>query len=775
MKDRLVLVVLVLLLVFGFPGKTYSQCMLQNPPTLTCEGAPTLCLDGLCYHTNNMTFSCCTNWCGPNTIIQNPQYFQFIPSAPNVEIEIHVDDCTAGNGLQSAILDACPWTNSNVIACDPGVPPGSMMVLTANGLIPGEPHWIVIDGSGSAVCNYTFTSVEGVAGVEIQGDLGSLTANPSVLPKEPDTIHFEAASAVQNAQGYMWTFSWSTDTFITTDPFLDLFTPCLEEPGLLEVCVQAYNGCDTLSSPSCVTIDLLPAPVRIKATETFCESQFPFSWQGILIEGPGTYIKTFYVTHWPGQCPYDSVWTVEAYPVFAQGQIDTTVCSNAFEYEGTVYSQSGHYQISYPGQGVNGCDSIANLNLNISGIAAYVEVDCDTSSVTLNAQILYPPGSLGIEYQWFQTGIDSVLSTNASYLPDTSAAYTLKVFNLYCSDSISSYYRIDSCQSTCHILPSEACDGDTLWLPDLQEDSLYATYYRIIDSDGESVILEAKDTLYFIARAFNHYSVLITTQDTLTTHTCKEDIWVRPGPKVRICCDTLTCDTCTILLLSTDMTSGGATVTLSDGLTQWEIENVFLPTPVHVCPTPNTTTQFKIVDVRAQTTGCPGQILGDSSVMVEVQQPNATITKTGDTLCVYAQPDFTVQWTSCGQSLVLSTENCFQPETSGCYRAEVFSEAGCKDTSQYEFVLTSVEHLLHEVISLYPNPSTGIFYLVLPESIPLPVGYQIFDVLGRPRFHGTLNKNKVTLDTGSYCPTGVYYIVFEIHGYDRQVKKVTIL
>ncbi|MBK9984582.1 MAG: hypothetical protein IPP15_19835 [Saprospiraceae bacterium] len=111
-----------------------SQC---NPPdqvpTVTCDSAPMFCLVDYCAASLNVPQVCCINFCGSNTIVNNPQYFQFIPTAADVEIDIHVDNCSSGNGLQSAIVSRCNWSPCpggsvpcpDVLACNPGAPKNS--------------------------------------------------------------------------------------------------------------------------------------------------------------------------------------------------------------------------------------------------------------------------------------------------------------------------------------------------------------------------------------------------------------------------------------------------------------------------------------------------------------------------------------------------------------------------------------------------------------------------------------------------------------------------
>src|SRR5687767_1466249 len=89
----------------------HAQC---NPPdqipTTLCQDAPLVCLLNACYQTLSVPGDGPDGWCFGNNTIENPQFFQFIPTADNVEIHIHVDGCVSNNySLQAGIVNACPW------------------------------------------------------------------------------------------------------------------------------------------------------------------------------------------------------------------------------------------------------------------------------------------------------------------------------------------------------------------------------------------------------------------------------------------------------------------------------------------------------------------------------------------------------------------------------------------------------------------------------------------------------------------------------------------
>ncbi|HLF65830.1 MAG TPA: PKD domain-containing protein [Saprospiraceae bacterium] len=81
-----------------------------------------------------------------------------------MQIRIVVSNCIGGGcGLQFALLDNCPWDNSNVLACDPNGPVGDTMAIDHSGLEAGRFYWLVIDGCAGQICDYEFIETKGIA------------------------------------------------------------------------------------------------------------------------------------------------------------------------------------------------------------------------------------------------------------------------------------------------------------------------------------------------------------------------------------------------------------------------------------------------------------------------------------------------------------------------------------------------------------------------------------------------------------------------------------
>jgi hypothetical protein len=380
-------------------AKSLSQCEPSIPPTPYCETAPTICFNQACFTTSNIPVNCCNNWCGFNTVINNPQFFQFTPSQPDITIEIHVDDCNNGTGLQSGIIDACPWDLANILACNPGANPGGTMVLTANGLTPGEPYWFFIDGSNGAICHYTVTSATGIQPIPLVDSLDAehTFASDSLFCPGYQDLMLTAGPPIPGAH-YKWTFGWNGQQYESDLPTITLDIEDDAPVGIWDICVKAINGCDS-TNQVCFPVTIASTPPLFKDTATFCNEEFPFLWHGQVINGPGNYTATLFDEH---NCSFDSLWTVQEYPVYSPGIIDTFVCSSQFQFGDYTFDQSGHYTLLLPNATIHGCDSILELDLTIGASDQFVELVCENNQPSLQVHIIAQDASIDtVTFEWY--------------------------------------------------------------------------------------------------------------------------------------------------------------------------------------------------------------------------------------------------------------------------------------------------------------------------------------------------------------------------------------
>jgi PKD domain/Secretion system C-terminal sorting domain len=144
-----------------------AQCdVVWHDPSPFCFDATEIDFYSRCYTTNTVSKQGHPNFCGPFTLVHNPQYFYFIADDTVVQIDVVIDSCTTGAGLQAAIIeisqltDCYDWSNDDVIACDPGF--GGSTRLTAGSMVIGQKYLLLMDGSNGASCVYKVISGPGV-------------------------------------------------------------------------------------------------------------------------------------------------------------------------------------------------------------------------------------------------------------------------------------------------------------------------------------------------------------------------------------------------------------------------------------------------------------------------------------------------------------------------------------------------------------------------------------------------------------------------------------
>ena len=442
-------------------------------PTVDCINAPVTCLQDACYSTLNEPAQCCAGFCGPNTVIHNPQYFEVIPIADCIEINIHVDGCTMGAGLQSALVTTCNWEPcpgqsvpcDDILDCDPNAFVGQTMFLSACGLTPGVSLWILIDGSNSATCQYTIEYAAGIYEPQIEEELSEGEAIPSSVCQGFDDLLLTVGPPIPNSHGYIWNLEWLGQSMTSTLPELELDIDNNAPPGTWEVCVQAFSGCDTSLIPFCFEVEIYEIDDEEKTPETFCPEEFPFSWHTVTISGPGDYFESFEDAD---GCRYDSTWTVEEYPEVPVGELEVLFCMNEnldpFIYEGEPYDNSGTYDLSYPGMGLNGCDSTAELILTLVGIDAFIEHECENGEFVLTVLIQeLIPANADVSFEWYVDGVLTFDSNPMAILCEGTSV--IECFVTVETPAGSCEFALDPYTLNCDAekpLPPELAHGDTL-------------------------------------------------------------------------------------------------------------------------------------------------------------------------------------------------------------------------------------------------------------------------------------------------------------------------
>jgi len=768
---RNIIPLVMVLMITGLSSPANGQCNGLNIGTPECEYAPFFCLNQFCSSTLPFNFACCNGWCGPNTIINNPQFYQFVAVSPEVSFEIHVDDCQSGSALQCGIIDECPWTLGNVWACDPGTTPGGTMILEATGLLPGQVYWLFIDGSNTAVCNFTITSTSGIfEDFELSELIPELTfASDTVVCPGYDWLQLQTGSSNLDAYAYLWVTGWNGDTLTSSEPAIDIQIPFGIDEGFWDICVRGYSGCDT-TNEICIPIEIRSLADRIKDTATFCQNEFPFDWRDQHIVGPGTYSSQSY----EGGCPFDSIWTVFAYPVPSEGILDTGVCEPYFEYEGNLYIESGTYPLFYPGQSYLGCDSLTQLNLELYYSDAFVEVACENNQTVLKTHITEQDENIDtITFEWYSCSFDSLLSQEPYLIPDTPGCYSLVVNSGFCLDTISSFYYNTPCEfnDVCYFINSPTCAGvETLLTPVFQVPAGTSIYWLIDYPGSPNTYTGNTDSIYVTFQEPGSYPVSFTLQDSFQTYTCHANMHVNTAPEVSLCCDQFTCDSCAFVTLS-NFSGDPAVVNLNSGPPIGLQGNTMMN--VEICSPEGFPTEVMITDVES-VNGCPGTIVGDTVITITPLTPALVfIVPFVDTLCTYPNDLASYSWRYCDSTQVLSTATCFAPPTSGCYCLEVTNASGCTYETCTDFFLSLTPSIPENEIRISPNPTSGLVEIEFFNPTLSPASWQLTDLQGINILRSDLIEPSTELNFTS-IPSGIYFLKIKSKTNEVLVRKIVI-
>jgi len=761
--------ILILLCNIFFISYNSSQnCIPVISPSSYCETAPALCLNELCYTTADTAITCCNNWCGNNTIINNPQYFLITPALPDVEINIHVDDCSNGVGLQSAILDACPWDNTNVLDCNPGTPPGGTMILQDSSLIPGQAYWLVIDGSNGAVCHYTISSASGVQNPTLPDSLDATLSFPSdslVCPGYQNLI-LNTGPEIPGAI-YQWTLGWKGESITSSVPSITINIDEGSPEGTWNVCVTALTGCDT-AQQICFPIQIGSTPTAIKDTVTLCNNIFPFLWHGQTITGPGDYSATFTDEH---LCSFDSTWTILAYPSFPHGVIDTLVCSPQFNYGDQVFDHSGDYVVALPGQNINGCDSLVDVHVTIGAPDQFVEVACENNEMVLKTHITAQDESIDtVTFEWYSCSFDSLLSTSTELNPDTAGCFSLIVNSGLCLDTISSTYSMNPCTDSLYYFAGIGCVGEEMFLttPQPLENSEQIDW--LINIPGMPILhFENEDSIQITVNETGIYLASVTIRDSINTNTWIGYIQVLVEPEVTLCCDQSICsDSCTIITISS---TSFANVVFTNG---FSINGLLGAYQIPVCPFEGDDLTYTISEISSDYPECPGKLVGDSSVTIEtIDRPFVSIVPFEDTLCTYPNNLASYKWRHCDSTAILSIATCFAPPASGCYCLEVENEFGCSYETCYNFFPETTSTIPEDQLQIFPNPTSGLIQIKLSGATNFPVLWELTDLQGKGLLTGELEENVSDTNLNS-IPPGIYFLKFNLKSKGILTRKIVI-
>jgi hypothetical protein len=214
------------------------------------------------------------------------------------------------------------------------------------------------------------------------------------------------------------------------------------EAGIQTVTLQTANGCDSVVT---MILTILPS-YAVTETQTICESELPYTWNGITFTETATQTVTLQTVN---GC--DSVVTmVLIVNNSVTEMVEVTAC-DSYEWNGTSYTESGDYIQTF--MAANGCDSVVTLHLivNESVTVEYYLTINESDLPYTYGDTTFEPGSVETgDYTFYLTtaaGCDSIIVLHLTVLTgidDHSMSATVKVYPNPTTDNINLQLSMDN-------------------------------------------------------------------------------------------------------------------------------------------------------------------------------------------------------------------------------------------------------------------------------------------------------------------------------------------
>jgi gliding motility-associated-like protein len=235
----------------GYNLASTTACINSTPAADACVNAPLICnLNGYCGNTSGQYTPDNTNIPGFCGSIENNSWLSFIASSPTAQFEFTSAGCqSTSSGIQALIYASSNCSNfTQVSNCvSQGSSSGSFTITTNTPLVVGTKYYIMVDGYGGNVCNYSVTAQSGVA------TNPQITANPTQICPGSST---QLGSSIVSTS-YNWTASdgavLPTTATISVSPTITTTYTLVVGPSVCSSvggsAVQTITVTNTLTAP----------------------------------------------------------------------------------------------------------------------------------------------------------------------------------------------------------------------------------------------------------------------------------------------------------------------------------------------------------------------------------------------------------------------------------------------------------------------------------------------------------------------------------------------
>jgi len=299
----------------------------------------------------------------------------------------------------------------------------------------------------------------------------------------------------------------------------------LSDAGTYTAVLTGENGCD-----STVVLSLSVLPTQSSdISATICANE-SYDFNGESLGTAGTYTAVL-----TGENGCDSLVTLQLSVLpLAQSSFAASVCDGAsFEYNGTVFTESGQYEFVYAGAAANGCDSLETLFLTIfpaippTLISATI---CNGEIYDFNGSLLFSAGTYTANLV-SSVGCDSIviLTLTVNETPTTNLTASICAgesypFNGQLLTTAGTYTAVLvtylGCDSTVilNLVVNTVDTGVSVQGNTISASATGASYQWINCDTGETIAGATGST--FTANASGNYAVVVTQNGCTATSTC---------------------------------------------------------------------------------------------------------------------------------------------------------------------------------------------------------------------------------------------------------------
>ncbi|MFT5266253.1 MAG: gliding motility-associated-like protein [Polaribacter sp.] len=429
------LILLLFLVGLQLPAFAQPSPCAGNPAMAsTCLDACVICdIDGFTGR-NNLTAQGQTfpNFC--TTTFHNMSYIAFIAGSVDLEIAVTVTNCTINWGLEIGFFESSDCqTFTSVTDCNTDVAPNTTVSFTNDiPLTIGAYYYLIMDGSNSDICDWTFNVISGTTAVPPIGPTGVISVETeSTCPELPAIF---SVTDTPSAALFYWTVNGVPHSNLQQTT--DITFPA---DGTYEVCVAAANACDE-AAPNCVTY-LVRTPETLSLDEVLCDNDCLEIADTVLCE-TGEY--EFHITLENG-CDSAIFVSLEILPQ-AQAFIDINMCAEDTFFVGNIpYYQTG-ISIDTIATAMD-CDSIITLDLFIveciiEAETGFLEPVCTGESngfLTFSVENGTPP----FTYIWAHITDPTINGNGSTLLFDNNTIanvpagdYTIEIFDTFGNQTV---------------------------------------------------------------------------------------------------------------------------------------------------------------------------------------------------------------------------------------------------------------------------------------------------------------------------------------------------